>query len=421
MIPAMSSIRLSVLFAIVLILPASLFAQEKHWYKGNLHTHTLWSDGDGFPEMSADWYKTHAYDFLALSDHNVLSIGEKWMAVRDVEKNGGEIAMRNYRARFGNVVKTRHSETNGEEVQLQPLEKVRQLLEEPGKFILIPAEEISDKLGDKPVHMGAINVGEVIKPKGGKSIREVITNNFEAVAAQEKKLGRPMVAHLNHPNFRWGVTPEELADAIEARYVEVYNGHPVANHLGDANHPGAEKVWDIANAIRLAQLRGESLMGVATDDTHNYHVTGMSRATAGRGWVMVHATALTPDAITRGLKEGDFYGSSGVTLKSISFDPTTKTLSLEIAPDGAATFTTEFIGTPRSFSADGKTPLNSADVGKVFATASGTKAVYRLTGDELYVRARVTSSKPATNPSYEQQKQQAWTQPVTAPSPSPSR
>src|SRR4051794_5106800 len=40
------------------------------WWKGNLHTHTLWSDGDDFPEMVAEWYRTHDYNFLALSDHN---------------------------------------------------------------------------------------------------------------------------------------------------------------------------------------------------------------------------------------------------------------------------------------------------------------------------------------------------------------
>ena len=32
-------------------------AEEAKWYKGNLHTHTYWSDGDDFPEMVADWYK----------------------------------------------------------------------------------------------------------------------------------------------------------------------------------------------------------------------------------------------------------------------------------------------------------------------------------------------------------------------------
>jgi hypothetical protein len=54
----------------------------KGWYKGNLHTHTLWSDGDDYPEMVVNWYKSHGYQFLALSDHNILLAGEKWVEVR---------------------------------------------------------------------------------------------------------------------------------------------------------------------------------------------------------------------------------------------------------------------------------------------------------------------------------------------------
>ncbi|MCA9270952.1 MAG: hypothetical protein KDA41_20870, partial [Planctomycetales bacterium] len=34
------------------------------WFKGNIHTHSLWSDGDDFPEMIAEWYRTHDYNFL---------------------------------------------------------------------------------------------------------------------------------------------------------------------------------------------------------------------------------------------------------------------------------------------------------------------------------------------------------------------
>ena len=37
---------------------------------------------------------------------------------------------------------------------------------------------------------------------------------------------------------------------------------------------------------------------------------------------------------------------------------------------------------------------------------------YRLKGDELYVRAVVTSTELPDNPVFENQKQQAWTQPV---------
>ena len=28
------------------------------WWKGNIHTHSFWSDGNDFPEMIAEWYRT---------------------------------------------------------------------------------------------------------------------------------------------------------------------------------------------------------------------------------------------------------------------------------------------------------------------------------------------------------------------------
>ena len=43
---------------------------SQRWYKGNLHTHTINSDGDSSPDAVARWYKEHRYDFLALTDHN---------------------------------------------------------------------------------------------------------------------------------------------------------------------------------------------------------------------------------------------------------------------------------------------------------------------------------------------------------------
>ena len=64
------------------------------WWKGNLHTHSLWSDGDDFPERIVDRYKKAGYDFVALSDHNVLAEGE-----RLVEAPGPVVA--DYRDQFG--------------------------------------------------------------------------------------------------------------------------------------------------------------------------------------------------------------------------------------------------------------------------------------------------------------------------------
>ena len=28
-------------------------AEQLHWYRGNLHTHSLWSDGNDYPEVIA--------------------------------------------------------------------------------------------------------------------------------------------------------------------------------------------------------------------------------------------------------------------------------------------------------------------------------------------------------------------------------
>lgn len=71
------------------------------WWKGNLHTHALWSDGDDFPDMVATWYRDHGYQFLALSEHNLLGQSERWMPSRTINRRAGVDAVARYRKRFG--------------------------------------------------------------------------------------------------------------------------------------------------------------------------------------------------------------------------------------------------------------------------------------------------------------------------------
>jgi hypothetical protein len=52
------------------------------------------------------------------------------------------------------------------------------------------------------------------------------------------------------------------------------------------------------------------------------------------------------------------------------------------------------------------------EVGGILAESVGTKASYKLKGGELYVRARIISSKVKENPSEAGEKEMAWTQPV---------
>ncbi len=392
------------------------------WWKGNLHTHSLWSDGDDFPEMIAAWYQEHDYNFLALSDHNVLSEGARWMPLKSILQRGGPEVLKKYESRFGRAwVETRPSEeTNQLEVRLKPLDEFRGLVERGGKFLMIPAEEISDKAEGKPVHMNATNLLELIKPLGGATVREAMSNNLRLVLEQEKRLGRQILPHLNHPNFGYGVTAEDLAHVIVENFFEVHNGHPGVNQLGDTTHPSIDRMWDIANTIRIVNLNAAPLMGIATDDSHQYH--GKPGAHVGRGWVQVRCRYLTPEHLIRAMKAGDFYSSSGVVLDEVQFDSARGELSLSIQPDADETFVTEFIASlkPSQSTLANPTvgeeptakPLDPDLIGVVVARVEGKKASYTLTGREWYVRAIVTSSAEPADPSWKGQRKQAWTQPV---------
>lgn len=399
-------------------------SQELRWFKGNTHTHSLWSDGNDFPEMIADWYRQHGYHFLVISDHNVLSQGDRWIKHEEIVKRGGKEALAKYRARFGDDwVQTRREPESPEfEVRLKPLNEFRKLVEAPGQFVLIQGEEISDRAEGVPVHINAANLEELIEPMGGRTVAEAIDNNLRAVEEQAARTGREIFAHLNHPNFGLAISAEELASVLRERYFEVYNGHPGVMHLGDDRHPGVERLWDIANTIRLGQLSAPPLFGVATDDSHQYH--GEQGSRPGRGWIMVRASGHDSEAIIRAIKTGDFYASSGVTLDHVQYDRTTKKLRLSIRPDDGAEYTTQFIGTRKGYNASSEpavddegqplraTRVYSSDVGEVLAKVDGLSPEYQLKGDELYVRAVVASTLPHRDPSFEDQRQQAWTQPV---------
>ena len=375
------------------------------WWKGNLHTHSLWSDGNDFPEMISEWYRERNYNFLAISDHNLLQEGQRWMKQSALASRGAAGALEKYRARFGGSwVETRGEEgSDSYQVRLKPLDEYRYLLEQRGEFILIPSEEITDRADGKPVHMNATNLDEVIQPLGGKTVREAMENNLRSVLEQEKAKGREILAHLNHPNFGYGITFEDLAAVMSERFFEVYNGHPGVNHRGDAKNPGVERMWDLANHLRVNKLGGSLLMGVATDDSHEYH--GKPGSRPGRGWVMVRAEYLTPEHLIRAMKAGDFYSSSGATLSDVQWDAATKKLSVTIDPAPGATYWTEYLVTTTSGEPE--------DIGRVGLATQDLSSSYTLQEGETIVRAVITSSLAPVDPVFDDQKQQAWTQPFT--------
>ena len=373
------------------------------WLRGNTHTHTLWSDGDAPPETAIAWYVDHDYDFLVLSDHNLVQTGERWF---DVSPDGRltpakvEAVSNRFGADFAEI---REGE-DGPQMRLRRLDELKTMFDRPGEFVLIPGEEVTSSFRLAEIHINAINVDETLPPIRSESVQSTIQDNLDAIAAWGAAKDRPVLGHINHPNFRKSLAASNLAAIKGERFFEVYNGHRSVENERVGNRPSMEEMWDLALIARLHDGAGDGgpLYALATDDAHD-HYDDDAVSIPGRGWVMVRSASRTADDIVRAMRAGDFHSSSGVELTDVREE--SGRIFVDIDAEEGVTYRTEFIGA--ILEDDGTAPT-----ARVLATVDGDAATYDFKGDELYVRARVTSSRLHPRPYRKGDFEMAWTQPV---------
>lgn len=395
-------------------------------WRGNLHTHSLWSDGTDFPEMIVDWYRRNGYDFVSLTEHDLLQRGERWVDINAPDpgwpprNESARKALPGYRERFGEEWVDERADDDRRLVRLRRLDEYRQRFEQPGEFLLIEGEEITDAAGS---HVNAFNLTTAILPQGGADAATRIRNNVTAVHEQQRATGRPMAAIANHPNYTWAWTAEDIAGTPEVRLFEVYNGHALVNNAGDARHVSTEQIWDVVLALRHAA--GEPpVFAVATDDAHDYRAYADTISRPGRGWVMVRAPRLEADAVIAALHAGNFYASTGVTIRREYHDG--ERIRIDIAAEPGVSYRTRFVGTRRSVPLESEPVIDAAGdtirttrryhdgVGATLLEVNGTTAEYVFQGGERYVRAEIISSAPHIDPTTGDTLgfRKAWLQPV---------
>ena len=387
------------IFCFFAYLPISLISQDesaKQWYKGNLHTHSYWSDGDDFPERIMEWYKSNGYHFLALTDHNTLAQGEKWVniAVGSIHHQ----AFLSYLKQYGEDWVNYRVDSGKVAVQLKTLDEYRPLFEEEGKFLIMQGEEITDGFDGAPIHLNSTNLIELIEPQGGNSVVEVLQRNIDAVNAQREKTGQPMIVHINHPNFHYAISANDMKQLKGERFFEVFNGHPAVHNMGDSLHSSIESMWDEINITYYDQDQA-LLLGIATDDSHNYHLLGEQWSNSGRGWVMVRAGDLTPEALIQALESSDFYSSTGVEFRELHYGE--NSISLAIQEQEGVEYEIQFIGY-----------LEGQSNTTLLHSVKGGEASYTAEEGVLFFRAKVLSNQPMPLPLQEVQFASAWTQPV---------
>jgi hypothetical protein len=368
--------------------------QGQNWYKGNLHTHSLWSDGDDYPEMIASYYKAHGYNFIGLTEHNKLEEGPYWTTVKG---DDAQLAFNNYRAKFGSLVEY-ESLPNDLRVRLKTLEEYRGLVEEKGKFMLFQSEEITSSLHTHPAHMNATNLKYTIMAQYGTSYTEIMQKTVNQVYAQRKETGWKTILHLDHPNFGNGITAADITALKGLRFFEVLNAAPGTHSYGNEVDDSTEVIWDKVN-MQYYKEGKPLLLGLGVDDTHSYRNPNVGGNIPFRAWIMVNAATLDGNAIIDAMEAGRFYTSTGVVLDALSFQP--KKISLRVKKEEGITYRIQFIGVRKG--------TNHAEILKEVA---GTEADYELGSSDLFVRARITSSKVQATAGVPGDLEKAWTQPI---------
>ena len=298
------------------------------WYKGNTHTHTLNSDGDSTPDEVVRWYREHGYHFLVLTDHNFLTNVDGLNGVHGAAE----------------------------------------------QFLVIKGQEVTSSFQTRPVHVNGLDVSQQVEhARDAPSMVETIQRNVDAI---RKANGIP---HINHPNFGWAMTADDLGQVKNNRLFEVYNGHPLVHNSGGGGVQSLEQAWDTI----LSQ--GVVLYGIAVDDAHTFKQPGnRSVAGPGRGWISVRAPRLDTRTLLEAVERGDFYASTGVELVDVKASATALTVETRVV--GGRKHRIQFIGKG----------------GRVLSEVHASTATYTFTGTEGYVRAKVIDSGGDV----------AWIQPV---------
>src|ERR1700733_7621814 len=131
------------------------------WYQGTTHTHTLNSDGDSTPDKVARWYREHGYDFIFITDHAMIT----------------DVAPLN--ALFGGS----------------------------GQFLVMAGEEVTSNSNSPElhVHANALNPHTKIEAKIASGARDTLQMDLDAIGASGG------LAQINHPNFFWQLTADDVA------------------------------------------------------------------------------------------------------------------------------------------------------------------------------------------------------------------
>ncbi|KPL09080.1 hypothetical protein AMJ85_07225 [candidate division BRC1 bacterium SM23_51] len=232
------------------------FLAPGNWYRGNLHLHSTISDGELDPPETVGVYRKAGYDFVALTDHI-----------------GG----------------FRDEDTGVFRPLVYPLEQLN-----APRFLVLPGIEYNTNRDGEVIHFVVVGPGYDKRLEEREDLSHAVRKWWDSGA----------FVFLAHPHWSLDATAVS-EDLTFLPAVEVFN---YGVEVGEGDRSNSQLHWD-----RLLR-KSQRVLGVATDDAHQ------PDEYACGGWVVVKAGALSAGEIVKVLRAGQFYFSSGPTLKDVFFD-----------------------------------------------------------------------------------------------------
>ena len=244
------------------------------YFKGNLHTHSRISDGTLTPEEMISQYRDRGYDFLCMTDHNVIANHQKENSENFLLLTGTEINLNNldgsryYRKTYHILFISKDPNSLWQAVEPPRMRPFAAPYEE-----LVQAEPMACSYD---------------------------VRNVNAMIARAKEQG--FLAAYCHPEWS-GQTYPDYADLEGVWAMEIRNndcslmGQDINNH------------WVYQDMLE----QGKKVFPLATDDAHKpEHVGG--------GWIRVGAEKLEYSCVMDALERGDFYASCGPEIHSLTLE-----------------------------------------------------------------------------------------------------
>ncbi|MEG1658525.1 MAG: CehA/McbA family metallohydrolase [Oscillibacter sp.] len=241
------------------------FSGKAHWYRGNLHSHTVVSDGKLQPKEAAELYRKGGYQFLCLSEHDIYT---------------------DFSAEF-----------NRED------------------FIILPGIEYSAILYDNQ--------------ESAKRLKIHHLHGILGTQEMQKQAKSPLLTHMQHiPPLKFyggwdgAAVAQEMADMLAGHGLVTTYNHPIWSRTEQdefANTRGlhmleifnydtvleSETGYDVTYWDHMLRA-GYKVNAFASDDNHN---DGLEDSCGG--WVCVNADTLTQEDLVRELIAGNYYSSAG--------------------------------------------------------------------------------------------------------------